>query len=336
MLSNAAFQNTEEFFYLGSHRIDPNVILAPMAGYTDRIYRKLIDDNGGCGLFYSEMIPVEGLIRNPGKYTDYFRCDDLSSPLAVQIFGSRPRAFAEAAQILEDRNCQSISINMGCPVKKIVKNGDGSALMKDPSLAGKIIEQTVKNTSAPVTVKCRSGWDEETINAGKIADMAEARGASAFCLHPRTKKEHFSGKADWNLIAEISGEIDIPVIGNGDIDTPEKAREMFRETGCRAVMIGRSALRNPWIFKQIKEFRNTGNYRNYKKEKLENLLRKHFDLLKEKKGEKRASKLIRSYVSYYSKGVHNAGKMRKMFNTASGTGDFNRIMEEMFDGKSKE
>ncbi len=232
---------------IGTVTIENPFILAPLAGFTDLPFRLLCRENGA-GLVYSEMISCHGLTYNQQKTIDMLQTDENERPVAMQLFGSEPDIMGNAAKILSKYPIDIIDINMGCPVKKVIKRGAGSALMKTPELAGQIIRQVVENCNKPVTVKFRSGWNHQSINACQFAQMAEEAGASAVIIHARTWSDGFSGKADWDIIRQVKENVAIPVIGNGDIHSYETALALMHETGCDGVMIGRASLGRPWIF----------------------------------------------------------------------------------------
>ena len=236
---------------IGNLQVDPPLVLAPMAGVTDGIYRRLMVEHGA-GMVTTEMISVEGLRRSQRMTLKLCTFDpDLKVPMAVQIFGSDPAAMAEAARMVEAKGAPVVDINAGCPVKKIVKQGAGASLLRDPDRLALVVEQVKKAVAVPVTVKIRAGWDAGSINAVEVARRLASVGADAIAVHARTAVQHYSGRADWSWIREVKAAVDIPVIGNGDIDQPSRADEMLRQTGCDAVMIGRASLGNPWLFSSI-------------------------------------------------------------------------------------
>ena len=293
--------------------LNSNVFLAPMAGITDYPFRKLVASKGTANL-YSEMVAVNAINRkNPKTY----RIADVSKepyPVIVQLVGNDPMLFSDAAKLVADLGAYSIDINMGCPVKKIVGNNSGSALMKDPILASKIIEETVKATNLKVSVKFRKGWDSNSVNAVDFAKMCENSGASYITVHGRTRAQGYSGVADWNTIKEVKNAVKIPVIGNGDITSPELAKEMIKQTGVDGVMIARGCLGNPWILGQTHDYLTTGSYNkiNSVTEIRDALLQQINDMV-DFYGKEMAVAISRKYVCWYSKNLRDAKKFREMY-----------------------
>src|SRR5499427_7381320 len=239
--------------------IQPAAVLAPMAGVTDTLFRRVIRGLGGCGLLMTEFTSSEGITRSAAKTLRYLYFQPDEHPITAQLFGANPQVMAEAARMVEDHGFDAVDINLGCPAKKVVKCG-GSGLLRDLELLGEIFHAVRGAVRIPLTIKLRAGWDENSIVAVEVAKMAEAMGVEAVAVHPRTRVQGYSGAADWSIIAAVKQAVKIPVIGNGDINTPEDGERMFRETGCDAVMIGRAAATNPWIFRQMQEFAATGRY----------------------------------------------------------------------------
>lgn len=299
---------------IGNVEIKTKAVMAPMAGISNPSYMKIIEDMG-CDLAFTELISSEAIIRNNKKTLDMLNgIDDLKMKVGVQIFGSNPEVMAKAAKILcELHKIDIIDINMGCPVPKVALHSDaGSGLLKNPTKVKEIVETVTKAVNIPVTVKIRSGWDSDSINAIEIAKIIEEAGASAITIHPRTRAQGYSGKADWSIIKKVKASVNIPVIGNGDIKSCYDAEKMLIETNCDAIMIGRGLLGNPWLI------RDTINYLEKKEEptnaslheKIE-MIKKHLDLLVKYKSETIALLEIRSHISWYLKGENNSKEVKE-------------------------
>jgi tRNA-dihydrouridine synthase B len=299
---------------IGNYEPKNNVFLAPMAGVTDKAFR-IICREFGCGLVYTEMVSSKGLFYGSKKTDLMLDIDEVEAPAVVQIFGSDPEIMGRiAGEISSNVNVAFIDINMGCPAPKIVKNCEGSALMRDPLLAEKIIKSVVKQSLKPVTVKIRKGWDDTLINAVEFAKMIEDSGAAAVAIHGRTRAQMYEGAADWEIIKKIKGSVSIPVIGNGDIVSPESAKEMLEVTGCDAILVGRGALGMPWIFKRIVHFLNTNEIipEPQDEEKIDISL-KHLDMTYGFKGQKGIFEM-RKELSWYIKGMKNATWIKDKIN----------------------
>ncbi|ENZ9536551.1 TPA: tRNA dihydrouridine synthase DusB [Clostridioides difficile] len=299
---------------IGNLELKNKVFLSPMAGVTDLPFR-LICKEQGCGLLYTEMINGKALCYDDENTKKMLKIEEEEHPIAVQIFGSEPEFMGRAAEIMNDYSNEILDINMGCPAPKVVKNGDGSALMKNPKLAEEVLRAVVKNSKKPVTLKIRKGWDDNSVNAVEIAKIAEDCGISALAIHGRTREQFYTGKADWDIIAEIKKNLSIPVIGNGDVFTIEDSINMLDKTGCDAIMIGRGAQGNPWIFKRINHYMNTGEIlpEPTLNEKISTAI-KHLKLAVEEHGEYVAVREMRKHIAWYLKGLRNSAKLRDEIN----------------------
>ncbi len=295
-------------FKIGNVQIKNRVVLAPMAGICNNAFRRIIKEMG-CGLIYAEMVSDKAIMYENGKTLDMLYMTDFERPIAQQIFGSDKESFVIAAKkIYETMHPDIIDINMGCPVPKVaLRSQAGSALLKNPKKVKEIVEAVVATVPIPITVKIRSGWDSEHINAVEIAKIVEEAGASAIAVHPRTRSQQYSGKADWNIIKEVKENVTIPVIGNGDIKSCYDAKRMLDETGCDAVMIGRGVLGNPWLIKECVSYLENGVVLEpiTDLEKIDMII-KHFNYLLKIKPEHIAIKEIRSHAAWYLKGIKNS------------------------------
>lgn len=301
----------------GNFEVKNEVFLAPMAGVTDLPFR-LICKKLGCGLLYTEMINAKALCYDDKNTKKMIEILDEELPVAIQIFGSEPEFMGRAAEILNEHPNDILDINMGCPAPKVVKNGDGSALMKDPKLAEEVLKSVVKNSKKPVTLKIRKGWDENSINALEIAKIAEEAGISAITIHGRTREEFYSGKADWDIIGDIKSKIGIPVIGNGDVVSIEDAIEIKKKTNCDAIMIGRGAQGNPWIFKRIDHYLKTGEILDEptREEKIDTAI-EHLKLALKTHGEYVAVREMRKHLGWYIRGMKNSARLRETINKST-------------------
>lgn len=294
--------------------LDNEVFLAPMAGVTDLPFR-LVCKEHGCGLLYTEMINAKALCFEDQKTKKMLNILDEELPVAIQIFGSEPEYMAKAAEILNEYPNEILDINMGCPAPKVIKNGDGSALMKTPELAKRVMSAVVEKSSKPVTVKIRKGWDDQNLNALEIAKIAEECGVSAITIHGRTREQYYAGKADWDIIREIKSELKIPVIGNGDIASVEDAKKIKETTNCDAIMIGRGAQGNPWIFERVNHYLKTGEIlpEPTKEEKIDVAI-KHMHLAVKEDGEFVAVREMRKHIGWYLKGMKHSARFRDEIN----------------------
>ena len=304
---------------IGNVKISNQVVLAPMAGICNSAYRQICKDMG-CGLIYAEMVSDKAITYNNQKTIDMLYMTEKERPISQQIFGSDKESFVEAAKFIEkEMKPDIIDINMGCPVTKVaVRAQAGSALLKDPDKIFDIVSSVVSAVNVPVTVKIRSGWDSNHINAVEVAKVIEKAGASAICVHPRTRSQGYSGKADWNIIKEVKENVSIPVIGNGDIKSPEDAKRMLEETKCDAVMIGRGVLGNPWLIKNIVNYLDGKEVIDVSIVDRIDMCLKHLKLLDSLKNEKLACLEIRNHISWYFKGIKGANELKnKVYQTTS-------------------
>ena len=299
---------------IGNVKLENDLILGPMAGVTDLPFRLLCKEQGA-GLLCMEMVSAKGIMYNNKNTKFLLTIDERERPVSLQLFGSDPDIISEQAKRIEELPFDILDINMGCPVPKIVNNGDGSALMKNPLLAGEIIEKTARAIQKPVTVKIRKGFDEEHINAVEMAHIAQESGAAAIAVHGRTREQYYSGKADWEIIRKVKEAVKIPVIGNGDVWTPQDAIDMRKQRGCDGVMIGRGAQGNPWIFKQILHYEQTGELlEKPSPQEVTEMILRHAKMQMEFKGEYTGMREIRKHAAWYTAGYKNSAKLRGKIN----------------------
>ena len=305
------------------------IILAPMAGICDLPFRLLCKEQG-CDIVYTEMISAKGMYYNNKNTEPLLMTDDREKPVGVQIFGSEPRLMAEQAKRIEDRGFAFIDVNMGCPVPKIVNNGDGSALMKNPALIGDIVSEMVNMCSLPITIKIRAGFNDDSINAPEIARIAESAGVSAIAVHGRTREQYYHGKADWKIIKAVKESVKVPVIGNGDVASGEDVIRIKKETGCDSVMIGRAAKGNPWLFSDIKEYLKSGNHMvKPTANEICDMMFRHAKLMIEYKGEFTGIHEMRKHVAWYTQGMPNSAKLRADINSVETFDEMKEMIEKL-------
>lgn len=299
---------------IGEVTLQNNCILAPMAGVTDLPFRLLCAEQGA-GLVCMEMVSAKAIYYKNKNTEELMAISEGEHPVSLQLFGSDPQIISEMAKQIEEKPFDILDINMGCPVPKVVNNGEGSALMKNPKLVEEIITQTVKAVKKPVTVKFRRGFDEEHVNAVEIAKIAEQSGAAAVAVHGRTREQYYAGKADWEIIARVKDAVSIPVIGNGDVTDGRSAEALLKETGCDGVMIGRAVRGNPWIFREINHYLDTGEelMRPAPQEVCETILR-HAQMELEVKGEYTAVREMRKHIAWYTVGYPHSAALRRQVN----------------------
>ena len=296
---------------IGNVTLENNLILAPMAGVTDLPFRLLCKEQGA-GLLCMEMVSAKAILYKNKNTEELLSIDARENPVSLQLFGSDPAIMAEIAKQIEERPFDILDINMGCPVPKVVNNGDGSALMKNPVLAGKIIEATAKAIKKPVTVKIRKGFDDDHVNAVEMARVAQESGAAAVAVHGRTREQYYSGKADWDIIRQVKEAVSIPVIGNGDILTAADVIRMSEQTGCDGFMVGRGAEGNPWIFKQILHSFETGEELEKPSfAEVKDMILRHARMQIEFKGEYTAIREMRKHAAWYTAGYKNSSQLRR-------------------------
>ena len=299
---------------IGNVTLENNLILAPMAGVTDLPFRLLCKEQGA-GLICTEMISAKAIYFKNKNTENLMEIDERERPVSLQLFGSDPDLMAEIARQIEPRNFDILDINMGCPVPKVVNNGEGSALMKNPKLVHEIVSKVSKAIEKPLTVKIRKGFTEDCVNAVEIAKIAEDAGAAAVAVHGRTREQYYAGNADWGIIRKVKEAVSIPVIGNGDVDSPKKAEALVRETGCDGIMIGRAVQGNPWLFSQILHYQKTGELLPKPgMEEVKEMILRHAKMQLEYKGNYTGMREMRKHVAWYTTGMPHSASVRRMVN----------------------
>ena len=312
---------------IGNVTLENNLILAPMAGVTDLPFRLLCKEQGA-GLLCTEMISAKAIHFKNKNTKSLMRILPEERPVSLQLFGSEPDLMAEIAAQIEDEPFDILDINMGCPVPKVVNNQEGSALMKNPKLVGEIVSKMASAIKKPLTVKIRKGFTEGSVNAVEIAKIIEASGAAAIAVHGRTREQYYAGKADWDIIRQVKEAVSIPVIGNGDVNSPESAKRLIEETGCDGIMIGRAARGNPWIFGRINRFLETGvKEEEPGVQEVKEMILKHARLQIEYKGEYTEMREMRKHVAWYTAGMPHSASVRRQVNEVETYEQLEKLVE---------
>ena len=315
---------------IGNVVLENNIILAPMAGVTDLPFRLLCKEQG-VGMTCTEMVSAKAISFHNKNTESLLEISEKERPVSLQLFGSDPDIISEVASYIEERPFDILDINMGCPVPKVAGNGEGSALMQNPKLVGEIIYKTARAIKKPVTIKIRKGFSEKNVNAVEIAKIAEANGAAAIAVHGRTREQYYSGKADWNIIRQVKEAVKIPVIGNGDVDSPQKAKELLEQTGCDGIMVGRGARGNPWIFREIKAYLEKGELiPRPSKDEIKSMMLRHARMQIEYKGTYTGIREMRKHISWYTAGFPGSAKLRGAINLVETYEELEQLLEQRF------
>ena len=314
---------------IGNVELENRYILGPMAGVTDLPFRLLCREQGA-GLLCMEMVSAKAIYYNNRNTESLLEIHPDERPVSLQLFGSAPKIMSEMAKRIEERPFAILDVNMGCPVPKVVKNGEGSALMKNPKLVYEIVSALVKAIDKPVTVKIRKGFDDDHVNAVEIAKIIEEAGAAAVAVHGRTREQYYSGKADWDIIRQVKEAVSIPVIGNGDVTSPQKADELVRQTGCDGIMIARGAQGNPWIFSEMIHWEETGEIPpRPDKDEIRKMMLRHARLQLEYKGEFSGIREMRKHVAWYTKGLKGAARLREKVNAVESLEELENLLTSL-------
>ncbi|MCC6589475.1 MAG: tRNA dihydrouridine synthase DusB [Bryobacterales bacterium] len=327
-------------FEIGRVVVAPATVLAPMAGVTDTVFRRLIRQQTGCGLLMTEFTSSHGVAnshraKNMARMMRYLYFDPDERPISAQLFGSDPEIMADAARVCQDLGFDIVDINFGCPVKKVVRCNGGSGLLRDLPLVEQLLTKVRAAITIPLTMKFRAGWNDNELVHIQMAKLAEGCGLQAIALHPRTREQGHAGRADWTRIADVKQAVKIPVIGNGDIVTPEDAERMIGETGCDAVMIGRTAASNPWIFKQIAQYNATGHYEHPTEHQRYDIMRTYYAMLAENPNPDTIGKM-KQFASYFTHGVRNGSKLRAAIYHAGEVDEIRRLVDAFFERELSE
>jgi tRNA-dihydrouridine synthase B len=333
----AAIARLASSFSIGTVSIAPATVLAPMAGVTDTVFRRLIRNQGGCGLIMTEFTSSHGVVnlrkaKKPTRAFRYLYFEPEEHPISAQLFGSDRAVMADAAMVCEDHGFDIVDINFGCPVNKVVKCNGGSGLLRDLPLVEEILRKVRAAISIPFTMKFRAGWSDRELVAVRMAQLAEDCGLQAVALHPRTREQGYAGQADWSRIAEVKAAVKIPVIGNGDVLTPDDAVRMMMQTGCDAVMIGRAASSNPWIFRQISEYVNAGEYFVPPERQRYDIMRDYYSMLVDHAAPDAVGKM-KQFATYFTHGVRNGTRLRSEIYRANAAPAILDLVDAFFEGE---